>query len=188
PVNGPVLTDRGEAGAYVGSALRQQALRTDLPHYQQPTDMTPVGTLGGMPLGVVRHGKSVQLVVADMASIRREWAVPKLISDEPSAIGTIRSAENLVAGLSGEYATWQQEHAQLTQSRAALAGVLDAPFEYGDELRRLQTQAQDLAAEMGLADEDAAEPQAAPSVSGQTLTDVFGDRGPTVYRDNDVVS
>lgn len=188
PVNGSVMTDRADAGAYVGNALRQQALRTDLPHYQQPTDMTPVGTLGGMPLGVMRHGKSVQLVVADMPSIRREWAVPKLISDDPSALGTIRSAENLVAGLSGEYATWQQEHAQLTQSRAALAEVLDAPFEYGDELRRLQTQAQDLAAEMGLADEDTAEQQAAPTVSGQTLTDVFGDRGSTVYRDNDVVS
>lgn len=186
PATGAGMSDRGDAGAYVGQSLRQQALRTDAPNYQHPSQVTPVGQLGGIDLGVLRHGKSVQLVVAEMPSVRREWSVNKMVGSVSDA-GVIRSAENMVAGLADEHARWETEHAQLTASRAALAEVLEAPFEHREELQQLQADAQELAAEMGLHEDGASDAQAAATVSGQTLTEVFGDRGGNVYRDNDVV-
>src|SRR5699024_6456601 len=68
-----------------------------------------------------------------------------------------------------------------------LAQVLDDPFEYAAELRLVQTQAQDLAAEMGLNEDDAEEAQAVRKVTGQALVDAFGDRVMMSYRNNDVV-
>src|SRR5699024_5687219 len=89
-----------------------------------------------------------------------------------------------------EYAKWQQEHHELTNSRAALAEVLDAPFEHQQELDQLHTQAQDLAAEMGLDEDEVDQDQAAAPISGKTLEAVFGEPrgGPLSYRENDVVS
>lgn len=189
PTDRHPMTERADAGAYLANVLRSQALRTDLPNYQQPSEVVPVGTLGGIDLGVLRHGKTVQLVVADMPSIRREWSV-EIALDQLSATGTIRSAENMVSGLADEYAKWQQEHHELTNSRAALAEVLDAPFEHQQELDQLHTQAQDLAAEMGLDEDEADQDQAAEPISGKTLEAVFGEPrgGPSSYRENDVVS
>src|SRR5699024_256859 len=93
----------------------------------------------------------------------------------------------MVAGLGEEHAKWQAEHDQLIDSRAALAEVLETPFEHRDELHQLQHQAQDLAAEMGLNEDDTEETEQNPTVSGQQLTKVFGDRATRSYRDNDVV-
>lgn len=183
---GATMTDRGDAGAALASALRQQAARTDTPNYQQPSEMTRVGQLGGIDLGVLRHGKQVQLVVMAMPSIRREWSVDNALGSL-SETGVIRSAENMVAGLGEEHAKWQAEHDQLIDSRAALAEVLEAPFEHRDELHQLQHQAQDLAAEMGLNEDDTEEAEQNPTVSGQQLTEVFGERATRSYRDNDVV-
>lgn len=183
---GSTMTDRGDAGAALAAALRQQAARTDTPNYQQPSEMTRVGQLGGIDLGVLRHGKQVQLVVMAMPSIRREWSVNNALGSL-SETGVIRSAENMVAGLGEEHAKWQVEHDQLIDSRAALAEVLEAPFEHRDELHQLQHQAQDLAAEMGLNEDDTEETEQNPTVSGQQLTEVFGDRATRSYRDNDVV-
>src|SRR5699024_4733160 len=129
---GSTVTDRGDAGAALASALRQQAARTDTPNYQQPAEMTRVGQLGGIDLGVLRHGKQVQLVIMAMPSIRREWSVNNVLGSL-SENGVIRSAENMVAGLSEEHAKWQAEHDQLIESRAALAEVLDASFEHREE-------------------------------------------------------
>lgn len=183
---GQNLADRADAGEYLVNVLRHQALRTDVPNYQQGSEMTPVGIVGNIPLGVVRHGKTVQLVVSDMPSVRREWSVDKLI-DSPSAMGTIRTAEHLVTGLHDEHAQWQQEHDHLVTTRGQLAQVLEDPFEYAEELHQVQAQAQDLAAEMGFNEDDADEVQAVRTVSGQTLEDTFGEATTTRYRDNDVV-
>lgn len=186
--SGQILTDRTEAGEYLAKGLRQQALRTDLVNSQQPGDMAPLGTLGNIPLSAIRQGKTVQLVVADMPSVRREWSVDKLISSV-STMGTVRTAEHLVTGLGDEHIKWQNEYNQLVETRGQLASVLDEPFEHTDELQQLQTQAQDLAAEMGLNEDDAEESEEKRKVSGQTLTEAFGDRVvETIYRDNDVVS
>src|SRR5699024_8843446 len=105
----------------------------------------------------------------------------------PSAMGTVRSAENMVAGLDTEHAKWQSEYDHLVATRSQLAQVLDDPFEHADELRHVETQARDLAAAMGLGEEDAEEAQAARKVPGQTLVDTFGDRVMMSYRNNDVV-
>src|SRR5699024_10347699 len=129
---GSTVTDRGDAGAALASALRQQAARTDTPNYQQPAEMTRVGQLGGIDLGVLRHGEQVQLVIMGVPSIRREWSVNNVLGGL-SENGGIRSAENMVAGLSEEHAKWQAEHDQLIESRAALAEVLDASFEHREE-------------------------------------------------------
>lgn len=183
---GTSLTDRTDAGEYLVNVLRQQAMRTDLPTYQQPTDLAPVATLGNIRLGAVRHGKTVQLVVAEMPSVRREWSLDSLLS-APSALGTVRTAENMVAGLGEEHVKWQNEYDHLVATRSQLAQVLDDPFEHADELRQLQTQTRDLAAEMGLDEEDAEEAPSARKVTGQTLVDTFGDRVMMSYRNNDVV-
>jgi|GEM_PF-1527659 len=183
---GQNLTDRADAGEYLVNVLRHQALRTDVPNYQQASEMTPVGVVGNIPLGVVRHGKTVQLVVAEMPSVRRVWSVDKLIQS-PSAMGTIRTAENFVTGLGDEHAKWQQEYDHLVATRGQLGQVLEDPFEYAEELHRVQTQAQDLAAEMGLNEDDTEEAQSVRTVSGQTLADTFGERSTASYRDNDVV-
>ncbi|NWN87251.1 MAG: DEAD/DEAH box helicase family protein [Micrococcaceae bacterium] len=189
PTNGAPMVERTAAGSYLADALRAQAMRTDLPNYQQPSDVAPVGTLGGIGLGVLRHGKTVQLVVADMPSVRREWSVDAVLNN-PSTTGTIRSAEHMVSGLAGEHAKWQHEHQQLTSSRGALAAVLDEPFEHHQELQQLQTQAQDLAAEMGLNEDESDETQAAAPVSGKTLEATFGEPGGGMssYREHDVVA
>src|SRR5699024_9876611 len=86
PTDRNTMTERADAGAYLANVLRSQAMRTDLPNYQQPSEVVPVGTLGGIDLGVLRHGKTVQLVVADMPSIRREWSVNAVL-DQLSATG-----------------------------------------------------------------------------------------------------
>lgn len=184
--NGTTVTDRTDAGEYLVDALRQQAMRTDLPNYQQPTDMAPVATLGDIRLGAVRHGKTVQLVVAEMPSVRREWSTDTLIS-APSAMGVVRTAENMVSGLGEEHVKWQNEYDHLVATRSQLAQVLDDPFEHAEELRQIQAQAQDLAAEMGLNEDDAEEAQAVRKVTGQTLVHAFGDRVMMSYRNNDVV-
>src|SRR5699024_12493337 len=101
--------------------------------------------------------------------------------------GVIRSAENMVAGLSEAHAKWPAEHDLLIESRAALAEVLDTPFEHREELHQLQHQAQDLAADMGLNEDDTDEADQNPTVSGQRLTELFGDRVTRSYWDNDVV-
>src|SRR5699024_9086529 len=92
---GTTLTHRNDAGQYLVNVLRQQAMRDDLPAYQQPTEQVPVATVGNIRLGAVRHGKTIQLVVAEMPSVRREWSLDSLLS-APSALGTMRTAENMV--------------------------------------------------------------------------------------------
>src|SRR5699024_11785900 len=111
---GATMTDRGDAGAALAAALRQQAGRTGTPNYQQPSEMTRVGQLGGIDLGVLRHGKQVQLVVMAMPSIRREWSVNNALGSL-SETGVIRSAENMVAGLGEEHRS--EEHTSELQSR-----------------------------------------------------------------------
>src|SRR5699024_8609520 len=105
----------------------------------------------------------------------------------PSAMGTIRTAENMVTSLGDEHVKWQNEYDHLVSTRSQLEQVLDEPFEYADELRQVQTQAQDLAAEMGLNEDDGEDIETARKVTGQTLTAAFGDRVTRSYRDNDVV-
>src|SRR5699024_146857 len=122
--------------------------------------MAPVATLGNTQLGAVRHGKTVQLVVAEMPAVRREWSVDNLLGT-PSAMGVVRTAENMVSGLGEEHVKWQHEYDHLVATRSQLAQALDDPFEHAEELRQIQTQAQDLAAEMGLNEDDVEEAQTA---------------------------
>src|SRR5699024_11919519 len=60
PTDRNPMTERADAGAYLANVLRSQALRTDLPNYQQPSEVVPVGSLGGIVLCVLRHVKIYQ--------------------------------------------------------------------------------------------------------------------------------
>nr|WP_255459513.1 helicase-related protein [Micrococcus sp. TA1] len=175
--------DRMAAGQVLAAALRREAVRTGLPDLAEPTDPEPVGTLGGVALGVVRSGNTVQLVPLGLPSVHKSWPVAKLLGEDMGPRSAVQSAEAFVVGLGGELSRRRAELARLTESIPAVEQALTQPFEHADELENLKREAAELAEEMAPTTEGADETPV--ELSGQGLAKL-GDMEHTDQREGDV--
>ncbi|WP_324590530.1 helicase-related protein [Citricoccus sp.] len=175
--------DRMAAGQVLAAALRREAARTGLPDLAEPTDLVPVGTLGGVQLGVMRSGNTVQLVPMSLPSVHKSWPVAKLLGEEMGPRSAVQSAEAFVAGLSGELTRRRTELGKLQESIPAVEQALTQPFEHADELETLKREAAELAEEMAPTTEGADETPV--ELSGQDLAKL-GDLERTNHREGDV--
>ncbi|WMY80092.1 helicase-related protein [Citricoccus sp. I39-566] len=181
--DGAGTADRMAAGQVIAAALRRQAARTDRPDFLEPTDPEPVGTLGGVRLGVVRSGNTVQLVPMGLPSVHKSWPVAKLLGEDMGPRSAVQSAEAFVAGLGGELSRRRTELEKLQESIPAVEQALTQPFEHAAELENLKREAADLAEEMAPTTEGADETPV--ELSGQDLAKL-GNLERTDHREGDV--
>ncbi|WP_413543327.1 helicase-related protein [Citricoccus nitrophenolicus] len=181
--DGPGTSDRIAAGQLIAAALRRQAARTDRLDSLDATDPEPLGTLGGVQLGVVRSSNTVQLVPMGLPSVHKSWPVPKLLGEDMGPRSAIQSAEAFVAGLGGELTRRRAELTKLTENIPAVEQALTQPFEHADELENLKREAAELAEDMAPTTEGTDE---APVelTSGQLAK--LGDLERTDHRQGDV--
>ncbi|MEO9249328.1 helicase-related protein [Citricoccus nitrophenolicus] len=181
--DGAGTSDRMAAGQVLAAALRREAVRTGLPDLGEPTDPEPVGTLGGVQLGVVRSGNTVQLVPMGLPSVHKSWPVAKLLGEDMGPRSAVQSAEAFVAGLGGELSRRRSELEKLRESIPAVEQALTQPFEHADELENLKREAAELAEEMAPTTEGTDEVPV--ELSGQGLAKL-GDLEHTDHREGDV--
>ncbi|WP_345358389.1 helicase-related protein, partial [Citricoccus nitrophenolicus] len=181
--DGAGTSDRMAAGQVIAAALRREAMRTGLSDLAGPADPTPVGSLGGVELGVVRSSNTVQLVPLGLPSVHKSWPIPKLLGEEMGPRSAVQSAEAFVAGLGGELTRRRAELAKLTESIPAVERALTQPFEHADGLETLKREAAELAEEMAPTTEGTDEAPVEFS-SGQLAK--LGDLERTDHRQGDV--
>ncbi|WP_345359654.1 helicase C-terminal domain-containing protein, partial [Citricoccus nitrophenolicus] len=181
--DGSGTSDRMAAGQVIAAALRRQAARTDRLDFLDATDPEPIGTLGGVQLGVARSGNTVQLVPLGLPSVHKSWPVPKLLGEDMGPRSAIQSAEAFVAGLDGELTRRHTELTKLTESIPAVEQALTQPFEHADELENLKREAAELAEDMAPTTEGTDEVPV--ELSGQQLA-TLGDLEHTDHREGDV--
>ncbi|MBZ9934468.1 hypothetical protein LB570_30850, partial [Mesorhizobium sp. BR1-1-5] len=128
---------------------RRQAARTDRTDFLDATEPEPVGTLGGVQVGTVRHASQVYLVPMGAPSVRRAWSTTQVLGGDVSAQGAIISAENFVAALPDQLSTDKRELDQLGQTIPAMKeGLSESRFQQADELVAKQRELAALEAEM----------------------------------------
>ncbi|MFD9732693.1 hypothetical protein, partial [Micrococcus luteus] len=143
------ICNRGEAGEVLVAELRRQAARTDRTDFLNATDPEPLGTLGGVEVGTVRHASQVYLVPMQAPSVRRAWSAAQVLGGEVSAQGSIISAENFVAELPNQLVKDKRELDQLAETIPAMQeGLAESRFQQADELVAKQRELAALEAEM----------------------------------------